>query len=147
MLCCLPLAVFPTALRSQPQAGTESTTIKDQSAPPAIHEPAQPPGTQPLEGSPRRLHLPAAVSPNEEAWQTLETAYTGNKMSDRANATRVLGLIRNDVKARNLAEKALSDLKPEVRAAAAAALGDMNSTKSIPKLKKALDDSDPSVVL
>src|SRR5438132_11789480 len=65
------------------------------------------------------------------------------KVTDRANATRVLGLVRNDVKATKLAEKALSDPKPEVRAAAAAALGDMNSRRSIPKLKKALDDKDP----
>ena len=34
-----------------------------------------------------------------------------------------------------------------MRVAAAEALGDMNSRKSIPKLKRALDDSDPSVAL
>ncbi len=87
------------------------------------------------------------MSPKEKAWHTLQTACTGDKATDRANATRVLGLIRNDVKATKLAEKALSDLKPEVRAAAAAALGDMNSRRSIPKLKKALDDENPLVAL
>src|SRR5438477_4730963 len=32
------------------------------------------------------------LSPKEEAWHTLETACTGEKVTDRANATRVLGL-------------------------------------------------------
>jgi HEAT repeat protein len=41
----------------------------------------------------------------------------------------------------------LTDDKPEVRAAAAAALGDMKSKGSIPKIKEALDDDDPSVAL
>ena len=54
-----------------------------------------------------------AVSRKEEAWHTLETACTGDKATDRANATRVLGLVRNDVKATKLAEKALADPKPD----------------------------------
>jgi len=53
----------------------------------------------------------------------------------------------DDAKARGIAEKALADDKPEVRSAAAAALGDMKSRASISKLKKALDDDDPSVAL
>src|SRR5437667_3588123 len=118
---------------------------RDQNAPP-IKESAQPPVDQSREDSPGK-QVPVAVSRKEEAWHTLETACTGDKATDRANATRVLGLIRNDVKATKLAEKALSDLKPEVRAAAAAALGDMNSRRSIPKLKKALDDENPLVAL
>jgi len=58
-----------------------------------------------------------------------------------------LGLTPNDAKALKLAEKALDDDKPEVRSAAAAALGDMKSRTSIPKLREALDDKDPSVAL
>jgi HEAT repeat protein len=53
----------------------------------------------------------------------------------------------NDARAQKLAEKALDDDKPEVRSAAAAALGDMKSRTSIPKLREALDDNDPSVAL
>jgi HEAT repeat protein len=53
----------------------------------------------------------------------------------------------DDATAQGIAEKALADDKPEVRSAAAAALGDMKSRTSIPKLKKALDDDDPSVAL
>jgi HEAT repeat protein len=145
---CLSLVLQPfTTLASERQANAPSEQQrKDQNAPPASNESAQPPVAQPREDSPGK-QAPVAVSPKEKAWHTLETACTGNKTIDRANATRVLGLIRNDVKARKLAEKALSDPKPEVRAAAAAALGDMNSRRSIPKLKKALDDKDPSVAL
>src|SRR5437773_511000 len=119
-------------------------------APPAFNESVQPRGAQPRDGLPGKQPLASpsvAVSPKEKAWHTLQTACTGDKATDRANATRVLGLIRNDVKATKLAEKTLSDPKPEVRAAAAAALGGMNSRRSIPKLKKALDDKDPSVAL
>jgi hypothetical protein len=86
-------------------------------------------------------------TPKEEAWQILDTACTGNKTSDRATAIRVLGLMPNNAKARKLAEKALRDDKPEVRSAAAAALGDMKSRTSIRKLRAALDDNDPSVAL
>jgi HEAT repeat protein len=53
----------------------------------------------------------------------------------------------NDAKALKLAEKALDDDRPEVRSAAAVALGDMKSRTSIAKLREALDDSDPSVAL
>jgi len=62
-------------------------------------------------------------------------------------AISVLGLLPDDAKARGLAEKALTDDKPEVRSAAAVALGDMKSRTSIPKLKMALDDDDPLVAL
>jgi len=82
-------------------------------------------------------HTPESSNrPKDEAWQTLEASCRGNKV-DRANATLVLGFLHNDSRARNLAEKALSDPKAEVRSAGAAALGEMGSRKSIPKLKKA----------
>jgi len=86
-------------------------------------------------------------SPTVEAWQTLEAACSSDKLAERGSATLALGLLRNNAKAQKLSEKALSDLKPEVRSAAAAALGEMGSRRSIPKLRKALDDKDPSVAL
>jgi hypothetical protein len=49
-----------------------------------------------------------------------------------------LGLIPNDSKSAKLAQKALTHERPEVRAAAAA-LGNMQSRASIPKLKAAMD--------
>ena len=46
-----------------------------------------------------------------------------------------------------MAPRALQDQKPDVRAAAATALGLMGSRASTPELKKALSDKEPSVVL
>src|SRR6266851_3736117 len=83
----------------------------------------------------------------KEAWQILNTGCGGHGTGSRATAIRVLGLIPNDSRARMLAEKGLVDDKPEVRSAAAAALGDMKSRTSIPKLREALDDPDPTVAL
>jgi HEAT repeat protein len=83
----------------------------------------------------------------DEAWQTLEGGCRSDKIAERASAIRVLGLLRNQGRARTLAEKALSDSKSEVRSAAAAALGDMEARTSIPQLRKVLDDDDPAVAL
>src|SRR6202011_147285 len=49
-------------------------------------------------------------------------------------------LLRNDVHARNLARHALEDPKPEVRVAAATALGQMRCIESVPWLRKLLSD-------
>ena len=140
---------FPTpASPSQTNALAEQQPTNP-GAPPATNVPAQP-ATQPP--SSESGHQTAAtpkppLTPKEEAWQMLATACAGDKTSDRAMAIRVLGLMPNNTKARTLAERALSDDKPEVRSAAAAALGDMKSRISISKLRAALDDKDPSVTL
>jgi HEAT repeat protein len=91
--------------------------------------------------------LTRAETSKEQAWQVLETAIQGDNMADRVTAIRVLGLLPGDTKAAGIAGKALADPKPEVRAAAATALGQMGSTASIPYLKKALSDKDTSVAL
>lgn len=83
----------------------------------------------------------------EQAWEVLQAGVTTDKKEDRAAAVHATGLIANDSRARKLAESALKDDAPEVRAAAAAALGEMESRKSIPKLKQATDDKDPAVAL
>ncbi len=114
------------------------------------NEPTQQPTTKPQvsEAGPQLRATPMVPrTPKEEAWHILDTACSGDKTSDRATAIRVLGLMPNNAKALRLAEKALKDDKPEVRSAAAAALGDMKSRASIPKLRAALDDDDPLVAL
>jgi HEAT repeat protein len=83
----------------------------------------------------------------EQAWQVLETGAKADKTRDRAAAIHILGLLPNDRHARKIAESALRDHTPEVRSAAAAALGDMRSRSSIPKLRAATGDNDPSVAL
>jgi HEAT repeat protein len=107
--------------------------------------PAEPPANTNAVANPPGGKVSAV--PRIQAWQTLEDACTGDKTGDRTTAVLVLGLILNDAKSIKLAEKALTDEKPEVRAAAAAALGNMKARRSISKLKSAVDDQDPSVAL
>jgi HEAT repeats len=144
---CLLFARQPTTPASQ-----SKVPAQQQPSPNALpaNEPAHQPATQPQTnevGQPPPSRSKTPQTPKEQAWQMLESACTGDKTSDRATAIRLLGLMPNDAKATKLAEKALNDEKPEVRSAAAAALGDMKSRASIPKLKAAMGDQDPSVVL
>jgi HEAT repeat protein len=140
--------------RQQPTPPASQVRVPAQQQPnlnalPPADEPAHQPATHPqanAAGQPPSRSK-ARQTPREQAWQILQNACTGDKVSSRATAIRVLGLIPSDVKAARLVEKALIDDKPEVRSAAAAALGDMKSRASIPKLRAVLDDQDPSVTL
>jgi HEAT repeat protein len=87
------------------------------------------------------------VPPQEQAWKLLETGVTADKTAERSVAVRVLGLLQENRRALELAEAALDDNQAEVRAAAAAALGEIGSPASIPSLRKRVDDDDPAVAL
>jgi len=115
---------------------------------PGAHESEpEPTATNVLEKQPA-TNAPASTKvTKEEAWRILDTACTEEQTPDRAAAIRALGLIPNDPRARKLAEGALMDDKADVRLAGAEALGEMNARASIPKLKRALNDNDPTVVL
>jgi len=65
----------------------------------------------------------------------------------RVAAVRVLGLISQDSQAAQMAENALKDRSPLVRAAAATALGQMHASGADSELKQALNDNDLHVVL
>lgn len=73
-------------------------------------------------------------SPTHKAWDVLMNAAFSKKTIDRMNGIRVLGLLRDNARARALAEDALKDPSPQVRSSAATALGKMHATESIPKL-------------
>jgi HEAT repeat protein len=83
----------------------------------------------------------------DRAWILLSSASKQSNTQRRLIAVRVLGLVPNDARVAQLAEAALYDRKPEIRAAAATALGKMRATDSAPALKKVLSDKDLSVVL
>lgn len=83
----------------------------------------------------------------QQAWTVLHTGATAEKSTDRAAAVNATGLLRDDPRARKIAETALQDDAPEVRSTAAAALGEMHARSSIPKLRAALDDKDVAVAL
>jgi HEAT repeat protein len=83
----------------------------------------------------------------DEAWSILRTGVNEKEIGKRAQTVRVLGLLQGNAEAVRMAQKALGDEKAEVRAAAATALGQMRSRRSIPKLEVLLSDKEPSVVL
>jgi HEAT repeat protein len=93
----------------------------------------------------------AAVSlgqtPQQQAWSILEAGVNDKSTGKRTQAVGALGLLRGNQRAMEAAQRALGDEKPEVRAAAATALGQMGSTTSTPKLRKMLSDNEASVVL
>ncbi len=91
--------------------------------------------------------IPSQQASRSKAWDILRAGARVANFDKRANAIQALGLTLGDPGAVQLAEDALHDKEPTVRAAAAKALGAMNSTKSIPKLKDALSDKDISVCL
>lgn len=90
--------------------------------------------------------VPLAETPQDKAWRILQTG-AGEKSSEaRTIAVGTLGLVLHNSKAAAMAEKALEDERPEVRAAGARALGEMLYAPSIPRLRKALADKEDSVV-
>jgi HEAT repeat protein len=94
------------------------------------------------------LTLPShAITGEQKAWSMFEAAAKSRSATERATGIRALGLLRNNAHARDLAEAALDDPRPEVRAAAATALGQMQATESIAKLHKLLKDRRIAVVM
>jgi HEAT repeat protein len=88
-----------------------------------------------------------AQPPERRAWRILEAGLADKSFVRRVDALRALGFLPGDPEALRMARQALKDPRPEVRAAAASALGQMVSTDSIPQLKHMLRDPDPSVVI
>ena len=88
-----------------------------------------------------------AQSPVEKSWGVLQTGLSDKTTDERAIAVRVLGLLENDPKAQDLALKALADDKPEVRAAAADALGQMNAKSTAPKLEQVILGNEKEVAV
>src|ERR1700740_993371 len=80
------------------------------------------------------------ITGEQRAWAMFQKAATSNSTAQRQTGIRALGLLHGSTRARELAEGALEDPKPEVRVAAAAALEEMHATESIPKLRKVLSD-------
>src|SRR5215469_9092428 len=84
----------------------------------------------------------AAVAPgvpqssSDTAWTVLQAGLSNSNTDNRTVATRLLGGLTKNAQAQDLALKALSDNRPEVRAAAAEALGNMQAKSAIPQLQK-----------
>ena len=91
--------------------------------------------------------LSFAITGQQKAWAMFESAAKSKNASQRAIGIRALGLLHDNARARKLAEDALGDDNPPLRAAAATALGQMHATESIAKLQKLLTDARISVVM
>jgi HEAT repeat protein len=77
----------------------------------------------------------------ETAWGVLDTSLRSGNLDHRRQALAAIGTIPNsDSRAVKAAEEALQDKDPQVRAAAADALGSMKATQAAPALKDALED-------
>ncbi len=89
----------------------------------------------------------AAEAPTERAWLILQEGLTNKRAAKRTNAVHALRILVHNSSAQDMAEQALSDPDPKVRASAARALGPMEAVSSQPRLKALLNDKEPSVVL
>jgi len=76
----------------------------------------------------------------QKAWEVLQAGLNEHNTTKRASAVGTLGVLQNDPRAIESAEKALGDKKPAVRAAGATALGQMGARSSIPLLREAAED-------
>jgi HEAT repeat protein len=83
----------------------------------------------------------------KQAWEILTAGAHSRNMDKRADAVQALGLDVGDPAAVRLAEVALQDKEAHVRAAAAKALGALDSPDAIPKLQNLVEDKDISVAL
>ena len=84
----------------------------------------------------------------QTAWTVLNAGLGDNSTDLRVRSARVLGELSDNKKAEDAALTALSgDKQPQVRAAAAQALGDMGAKDAKPQLIAAFQDADPSVII
>lgn len=86
-------------------------------------------------------------SPQQLAWTILDAGVNNTNTQQRVSAVTALALIPADPKAATMAEHALQDQNADVRQAAAATLGTLKATTSIPALQQALKDSSPAVIM
>jgi HEAT repeat protein len=73
-------------------------------------------------------------SPADRAWEVLRAGLTSEKDNQRAVSVSVLGLLEKDPTAAKFALIALGDKSPDVRAAAADALGQMHARQAARRL-------------
>jgi len=147
---CVAFLIFcaPAAGQS-PSKSTEAPKPSSRAqAEPSSAPSSKPDEKQTTQSTPEPVTIPnPSLPPVDGAWQLLEAGVNSDKSAEREIALHGIGLVRGSAHARFLAERGLDDEKPEVRAAAAEALGKIGIKTSVPKLKQMLDDKDNKVVL
>jgi HEAT repeat protein len=81
-----------------------------------------------------------AQAPPGIAWDILEKGHTSRHAKERIIAVRALAHLPGNSRAVELAEELIVDREPDVRAASALTLGQLNAVRSIPLLREALKD-------
>src|SRR5947207_8632546 len=108
----------------------------------------QNPTPSPAEARANAVRTPALPSETrEKAWAILHEGLKDTNPDKRAKAARALGLLTGSAEAEKAAVFALKDRKPNVRLAAAVALGSMHAENAKGNLEEALGDSEPNVAL
>jgi len=82
-----------------------------------------------------------------QAWSILEEGVHNKSADQRSKAIDSLGLLLHSGKGEAWAEAALSDPQTHVRVSAANTLGRMGAQAARPKLRQALEDPEPGVVV
>lgn len=108
---------------------------------------AQGASPKPEQTTPARKFSTNLQNPRATAWRILREGLRDKTAEKRAQAVRALGLLPADAEAAKTASAALKDDSPNVRQAAASALGAMHARSARKALEDALDDSEPSVAL
>jgi HEAT repeat protein len=88
-----------------------------------------------------------AKEAEEKAWNILRSGLKDANADKRMKAVRSLGMMGGSEEAEQAAKKATEDKKPNVRLAAVAALGAMKAGHAKVELEKALEESEPAIVL
>src|SRR5437764_6956819 len=79
--------------------------------------------------------MPGNEAPTERAWRTLADGVNAKKFSDRIIALKALADLGPNPRGVRLVAGVLKDNDPDVRAQAAATLGEMKSRLAIPALR------------
>jgi HEAT repeat protein len=92
------------------------------------------------------ITTPLLAQPEQTAWEVLKQGLTEKNVDKHRQALTAVGAIGNTAQGRQLLETALKDESdPLIRQTAAAVLGQMKATESIPALKAALEDPEGEV--
>ena len=130
-----PKPETPKTEKTEPASPKQEPPKREETKP----KTAAKPESTPVKSQPTDIH--------EQAWNLLREGIKDEKLEHRATAVRVLSLLPGEPEAIKLACEAMTDPKPEVRAAAAMDMGPLHASKEIPHLKDLLDDKEVSVVV
>jgi HEAT repeat protein len=90
---------------------------------------------------------PSVTDLEEKSWLILQTGLHSKRAQQREEAVKALSLLEGNHQAIRFSLRAMRDKNPRVRAAAASTLGDLHATATVPALRAAVSDKDPSVML